>query len=445
MAVIITVGPGGDFDALQAAFNSVPEPLDDEYRIQLLHHEFAFTGNDVPLAIGARTTTPTNQLIIEAAPGASFRDNRANPMRYDASAGAAIKAEDASCIIFGGVVNHLTIRGIQFLQNATAASGFDILLCQPVDVSTNKVIEACLVEQRGSLDNDCMFLTGISKIINCIVIHGGNSPASAIKLSDAAGGYQTDVIGCTIVRPSELADEGIGLWNKFADNVFRAKNNAVFGFLTDASQLTAAGADYNATDHSDAGSGFPDPGTDHNVYDVAYGASLFEQPSSSGLNHDYRLKAGTRLENAGLFDANSPADISGLARNNPPEIGAWEISATLRPRRNMTLPATTAIGIDLTKITNSPFKSDIFPIHDASRLTLEVQADQPASAGSWVIKAVPAPDNTIDGQVLVTTNFPATPADVSSATAEVAHMWGYVQQVTPISGASLVRVIVYKQ
>jgi hypothetical protein len=118
---------------------------------------------------------------------------------------------------------------------------------------------------------------------------------------------------------------------------------------------------------------------------------------------------------------------------------------TLRPRRNMISPATTAIGIDLTQITTNPNKSDVFPIHDASRLTLEVQANQPASAGSWVIKAVPAPDNTIDGQILVTTNFPATPADVASETEEVAHMWGYVQQVTPIAGASLQRVIVYKQ
>ena len=111
----------------------------------------------------------------------------------------------------------------------------------------------------------------------------------------------------------------------------------------------------------------------------------------------------------------------------------------------MILPATFAIGINLTQITNSPFKSDVFPLHDASRVTLEVQADQPASAGQWVIKAVPAPDNTIDGQILVTTNFPATPADVASETADVAHMWGYVQQVTPIASASLVRVVVYKQ
>ena len=111
----------------------------------------------------------------------------------------------------------------------------------------------------------------------------------------------------------------------------------------------------------------------------------------------------------------------------------------------MISPATRAIGINLTQITNPPNKSEVFPIHDASRLTLEVQADQPASAGSWVIKAVPAPDNTIDGQILVTTGFPAAPADVSSETAEVAHMWGYVQQLTPISGAALQRVIVYKQ
>lgn len=327
MATIFTVGSSGaDFTTVQAAFNNVPDPLNDEYRIQLFNEEFVYTGGAVPLAIGARTTTPTNQLFIEPFPGAGFMDNpsvRANPLRYSGSAGASIKCEDASAIIFAGTVNHLTIQGLQFFQNASALSSFDVLVCQVADVSTDKVIKDCIVQLNGSDHNDCLFMTGISKLINLLVIHGGDNPDSAIKLSDAAAGYQTTAIDCTVVRPSNLAGgTGIGLFNKFADNVFHAQGCAVFGFPTDASQLTTG--DYCATAFADGASGF---NAGNNVFGVPYDNDLFVETSNAGGNQDYRLKMGTLLGNAGLASALAPEDISGFTRGNPPDIGAWETGA----------------------------------------------------------------------------------------------------------------------
>jgi hypothetical protein len=335
MTTIFTVGTGGDFATIQAAYNAIPEPLDDQYIIQLKNQEFVFTGASVALACTARTTTAAFDIIIECEPGASFMDNasvRANALRYNPANGAAIRTEDAGAILFVGVANHLTIRGIQIKQQATAASSFDIIQGFAADTSTNRVLQDLIVEQSGSDHNDCMFLTGQNTVINCCVIHGGNNPDSAIKVSDAAAGYRCLAVGCTVVRPSNLADEGIGLFNKFADNVFVAIDCAVFGFLTDASQLTATDAtfgttDYNATPFADGASGFPDPVPDHNVYSVPYDTTLFEQPSNAGGNQDYRLKSGSLLVAAGIASAFSPQDISGFTRGNPPDIGAWETSS----------------------------------------------------------------------------------------------------------------------
>lgn len=333
MTTIFTVGTGGDFATLQAAFNAVPEPLNDAYEIQLLNELFNFTGLAIPLQISARTTTPTNNLTIKCAPGASFMDNankRTNALRWNSSNGAAIRCEDAPAIVFGGTVDYLTIDGIQFLQDAPALSSLDILKCAPADLSTNKVIKNCIVQQQGSDNNDCLFLTGKSTIINLLVIHGGNNPDSGIKLSDAAAGYETLVIDCTVVRPSNLAATGtsIGLHNKFADNKFVAIGCASFGFITDAFQLSASfggnTTNFNATSFSDAASGFPDNTPDTNVYSVPYDTTTFQQPSNAGGNQDYRSLITSLLRHAGVFNANATSDITGFARGNPPDIGAWD-------------------------------------------------------------------------------------------------------------------------
>ena len=119
---------------------------------------------------------------------------------------------------------------------------------------------------------------------------------------------------------------------------------------------------------------------------------------------------------------------------------------TLRPRRYMTKPQTTAIDVPVAKITNSPFKSDIIRIDDASRVTLMVQTDIPATTGQWLVKAVPLENPAVEGQVIATLNFPATPAVVASVTVEVAQMFVYVQQQAALNGGvAMQRMVLLKQ
>jgi hypothetical protein len=107
---------------------------------------------------------------------------------------------------------------------------------------------------------------------------------------------------------------------------------------------------------------------------------------------------------------------------------------------------TEAIEIPVAKITTTPFKSDIIATDKGSRITLMVQTDVPASAGQWLVKAVPVENPSVEGQVIATLNFPATPAVVASVTVEICHTLVYVQQQTPLNGGvTMVRMVLYKQ
>src|SRR5262245_10145068 len=323
-----SIGTAGDFSTPQLWYDDIPATLIEQRIGQLKNQEFVFTGSATALVASARVTTASFNIILECASGASFKNNanvRTNALRYNASNGAGLKCEDASVITFSGTANHFTIRNIQILQAATALASFDIIKGLAGDTSTNRVIKDCIVEQTGSDTNDCMFLTGQNTVINCVAIHGGNNPDTCIKLADVAAGYVLTIVGCTVVRPSNLSSAGIGIFNKYAGNTLNGQNNAIFGFATHASQWTSVV--YNGTSFSDVGSGLPDPSPDHNVYSLTYG-SQFEQTSSASGTHDFRTKSGG-LENTGLYDGtNSPQDISGFTRNNAPEIGAWELGTS---------------------------------------------------------------------------------------------------------------------
>lgn len=107
------------------------------------------------------------------------------------------------------------------------------------------------------------------------------------------------------------------------------------------------------------------------------------------------------------------------------------------------MPNLIEIPIDLAALTASPFKSAVFPLNNAQRVTLEVQTGAGSTAGQWVLKTVSAPDVSIGGQILITVNFPGAAGRVASGSADVAHKWGYVEQITPIATAALQKVSVY--
>jgi hypothetical protein len=319
-----TIGTGGDFSTPQLWEDSLPAVLTEPMTGQLLNQEFTSAVN--VLDFSAHTTSVANFILLECAAGASFMDNaavRSNTLRYNASNGAGMRATGSGRTIrISGTCDHITFQGLQ-LANTGNAYQNQVFSQGGAAASSSLLIKDCILEETIGATPVMKFDGSSSgvRIINCLIIQRSGS-SHGIEWN--AGGT-LEILGCTIVAPSNNTSTGIGINKTY--NIATAVNTAVFGFATDAAGLNN-GTDNNATSFSDAASGFPDPATDHNVYSVTYDNALFVQTSDAGGNQDFRLLANTLLQDAGLFDSDSSEDISGFPRSDPPDIGAWEAGTT---------------------------------------------------------------------------------------------------------------------
>lgn len=107
------------------------------------------------------------------------------------------------------------------------------------------------------------------------------------------------------------------------------------------------------------------------------------------------------------------------------------------------MPSVVEFDIPTTDLTASPNKSKIIAVNNAQRITLQIQFSASLTAGSWVLKAVPTPDPTIEGAVVATAAFPATPARVTSVTVEGPFKYVYAQQTAAPVGGTMEKAVVY--
>ena len=317
-----SIGTGGDFSTPQLWEDDIPGTLTEDRIGQCKNQEFTST---IPVIEFSAHVAGSFVITLECQTGASFKDNanvRTNALRYNASNGAGLRATaDFQTLRISGVCNNLTIRGLQFACLVNNYSSGVVRVTFGADGSANALIKDCIFESNSN-SNPVFNNSGLrGNVVNCLMIQrhtAGNGISSD-------GGGTINFIECTIVRPSNVTAAGTGISRGYGTVV--AKDCAIFGFSTDASGLDSA-SDYNATAKSSGASGLPSGGG-HNVYSVTYDTTLFVQPSDAGGSHDFRLVAGNGLENAGVYDGtNAPADISGTTRNNPPEIGVWELAST---------------------------------------------------------------------------------------------------------------------
>jgi len=320
-----SIGSGGSFSTPQLWEDDIPATLTEPRVGQLKNQEFSVSIGPV-IEFSAHTTSSGNFILLECESGASFKDNanvRTNALRYNASNGAGLKVTSQFYVIrISGACNHLTIRGVQAINTGNAYNNA-VFAQSSSGSSTNLLVQDCIFEATigGTFVVHLAAGTSGVKFVNCLVIQRSGSSHGF----DSGTGGTTEIIGCTIVAPSNNTSSGSGIDRVYGTTI--AKNTAIFGFASDVTGGLDSSSDYNATSLSDAGSGLPDPTPDHNVYNLTY-TSQFEQSSDSGGAHDFRAKSGGGLENAGLLDStNSPNDITGLARGTPPEIGVWELLA----------------------------------------------------------------------------------------------------------------------
>jgi len=185
-------------------------------------------------------------------------------------------------------------------------------------------------------------------IKNCIFIQNTSGNDFCVYFRNAGAYY---LLNCLIVRPSNRTPYNKGI---FADwSSVYCYNTGVFGFLGFAHAWTSG--DYNACDYS---IGFGSNNADAVTY-----ADQFEETSAASGTHDFRLKTGADLIDAGtdLSGDGITEDIVGNPRGATYDIGAWEVEEV-----SLSITGDASITLGAASLT----AAGTLPIGGATTLTL---------------------------------------------------------------------------
>lgn len=314
MAVKV-IGTGGDYTTIQAWEDALLATVLEDEEGQCKNQEFT-----AAVDFSAHDTT-LGRITLTTQAGASFKDNvnvRTNALRYNSANGMGLTqgAYATKTISVSGTINRLTLKNLQ-IKN-TSGTG----RCLDVTSSGNShLYQDLIIENTTGSGAAVILYTGTC--VNIVVIqHNGNTGLSFRST--------TTVIGGAVVVPSNLSASGTGCARGYDTPVL--KDVAIFGFTTCASAGFGASSANNATDNA---SGLPGSNNQHSV--TYSGTSPFVNSSAASSAHDFRLaNDGNALINNGVYDGtNAPNDISGTTRNNPPEIGVWELAAAAAAAKSL--------------------------------------------------------------------------------------------------------------
>lgn len=305
-----TIGTGGTFSTIQAWEDAMAATLSAPEVGQLLNQTFSSSSALVTFA--GTTTSPTNAITLTTAAGASFRDNAnklTNALRANASNGALVQLTGGYDNAITVSVANVTFQGLQVdcttgpSRAINAASG------------PSCTIDSCLLQARPAGSDGVVNLSGTGGICrNSVLVNAGSG----------GGGIPTQggsILDCTIVRAAANAAAGTGVARSYGDPLIQG--TAIFGFSSATTGAVNASSDYNATDLSSLGTGYP--ATAHNLTSRAFG-SQFQDTGSTLASADWRLKAGSSLIDAGTAISGITTDVVGTTRATP-DVGAWEVAA----------------------------------------------------------------------------------------------------------------------
>lgn len=331
MTTIIKIGSAGagrDFATIQAAWNSLPSTLTDNYIFSLY--------NDSEFTAGLTTSASAKAMAgftvtIQPATGQGFRDNVAvttNALRYNASNGVSIRQALQGAGVFNINVQGIYLVGLQVFNDNNSGGGFCVESTQGW-TGTNCIFQA-YKDAGGPVVKD------ITTLINCVVIQF-NPAGSGASASQPSSLMRNN----TVLYAGTGTSTGGGIGIAY-NSGHQAIGNAIFGFsvpLTAYSTSYAAGTDYNATDQASLGTSIP--GT-HNLLNLV-GSNQFQSLSAGAV--DARIKSGSALIGAGTYNATMDPDILGQTRNaTTPSIGAAELVAPPTPVINTPVQTLTAVN-----------------------------------------------------------------------------------------------------
>lgn len=245
-------------------------------------------------------------VTLRAAAGqgiAEHANKLTNPLRYDASKGAALTNSVGYTTAYVFIGANLTVEGLQIRATAGTASG-------TLNGSNGVTVSRCLISKSSG---------------GYIVIQG----AGALVVNDslliapgAANGVQALATGLAINNCTIATTGGVGIGIAQPYSVAPVvKNTAVYGFATDFAGTAGSGTTNNATDKGSFG------GTGWGVSgQVSIGSADFESVSSG--SEDFRVKSGsTKLIDTGASSVGTGLDVVGTTRTGTLDIGAWEFAS----------------------------------------------------------------------------------------------------------------------
>lgn len=313
---IKTIGTGGDYATVELWFAACPanlttaDPTGYIYRGKVLN---TLSQANVHVNFtGISGCDSTHYCELTTGDGVSFLDNanvQTNALRYNTANGVGLESSGAYQNVIRGNLPYLRINKLQLRQTNTASGARATVLLE--SGSANSDINQCIIEGNNYNVSTPGVINcyGTVKVRNSLVVKRGTSAATKIAdLSNGASAYNS-----TFVSIGSTATAGVtGSYGTCTlSNVFVGGCTSVTSGSTTFNKTTCF------TDVSGPPAGWSS---------APLGTSTFESVTDG--SHDFRLKAGSVLIDAGTTDSTYAAnDITGLARSGSWDVGAWETSS----------------------------------------------------------------------------------------------------------------------
>lgn len=320
--VVKTIGTGGDYSLPQSWEDACPPDLrsgsgtDQIWQGQCKNQ--LFTSASSLLTISGTLVDATHYVELTAEAGASFRDNasvRTNALRANSANGATLQFTGAWANLLNCDQSFTRVSKLQFKSttNNSGPASFGV-------TSGNAfIVDDCIFEGMHAIGALQVFS---GTIRNSLVVGRRGSAHTQIAM---VGG--TSIYNSAFVATAATAT--VGLQALYSTATWR---NVYVGNAT----ATRGGSTTVTLDNchsSTATSGWTT---------TPFNTTTFE--SITDGTHDFRLKAGSALIDAGTTDTtNAATDISGLARSGAFDVGPWEFAAASTNGSATTTPASVTL------------------------------------------------------------------------------------------------------
>lgn len=287
---------------------------------QCQNQEFSSAGT--LLTVSGTTTSTTAYKELTTVAGASFRDHAnvlTNPLRYNASVGAAI-----NCTLSGGTTLSITESNFHMSKLQLTASG-PLGRCLTGNAGTGILIDSCICEGNsvasGVSTGPFVIPAATGTYSNCVFIGRGSGADHIIQTNTGSPSF----FNCAMIAPTNLGAPPTSIFTSGASGTVTVQNCALFGG-EGTSTVKAGSATFNFTTCvSDT------PGT----VGVATANFDAEYENAGKVATDLRLTLMSAQIDSGTTDVtNAATDIKGTARPAQAayDIGPWESNFTVNSK-----------------------------------------------------------------------------------------------------------------